>query len=355
MKQRSMKWLKMLTEAKGVSGHEDGIGKMISKEMKGLATISGDKLGSVICKKTGLKNGPKIMLPGHMDEVGFMVKSVTKEGFIKFIPVGGWWPGVIMAQRMTVQTSRGEYIGVVGSKAPHKMTEEERKKPVEIKNMFIDIGVKDKDEAEKKFGVRPGDPIIPLCPFTEMADKDYILAKAYDDRVGCALFMDVIAELKNRKHPNVVYGVGTVQEEVGLRGAKTSAAAVDPDVCICLDVGIASDTPGSGEDDANGLGKGPQISVYDGSMIPNTRLRDLFIKTAERRKIPYQLQVMERGGTDAGRVHLHAAGVPSLYLGIATRYIHSSVSVLHKADYDNALKLLLEVIMQLDAKTVARL
>ncbi len=355
MKQRSMRWLKMLTEAKGISGYEDGIGKLISKEMKGLATISGDRLGSVICKKVGAKAGPKIMLPGHMDEVGFMVKAVTREGYIKFIPVGGWWPQVILAQRVTVKTSKSEYVGVVGSKPPHKLTEEERKKPAEIKNMFIDIGVKNKDEAEKKFGVRPGDPIFPLCPFGEMANRDYLLAKAHDDRVGCALFMDVIAELQGRKHPNIVYGVGTVQEEVGLRGAKTSAAAVDPDVCICLDVGIASDGPGSKDDDINELGKGPQISVYDGSMIPNLRLRDLFIKTAERRKIPHQFQVMERGGTDAGRVHIHSAGVPSIYLGIPTRYIHSSVGIIHKSDYDNAVKLLLEVIAQLDSKTVARL
>jgi endoglucanase len=355
MKERSMRWLKMLTEANGISGYEDGVAAIIEREMKGMAKISRDRLGSVICEKVGAKGGPKIMLPGHTDEVGFMVKAITKEGYIKFIPIGGWWPQVLLAQRVMVKTAKGEYAGVVGSTPPHKLSEEERKKPAEIKNMFIDIGVKDKEEAEKKFGLRPGDPILPVCPFEEMANRNYLLAKAYDDRVGCALFMDVIAELQKQRHPNAVYGAGTVQEEVGCRGAKTAAAQVDPDVCICLDVGIASDTPGAKDDDANDLGKGPQISVYDGSMIPNVRLRDLFIKTAERRRIPYQFQVLQAGGTDAGRVHIHSRGVPSLYLGIPTRYIHSSVGIIHKADYDNALKLILEVISQLDAKTVAKL
>jgi endoglucanase len=355
MKQRSMNWLRLLTEADGLPGYEHGVAAIISKEMRGLATLTRDRLGSVICAKKGASDRPRIMLPGHMDEVGFMVKTVTKEGYIKFLPLGGWWAAVLPAQRVRVHTRKGAFTGVVGSKPPHKLSDEERKKPVEIKDMFIDIGVSSGDEARKKFGLRPGDPIVPICPFEEMANKDYILAKAYDDRIGCALFMDVIAELKGRRHPNTVYGVGTVQEEVGLRGAKTAAAVVDPDVAICLDVGVATDVPGGDGEEANKLGGGPQISIYDASMIPNLKLRDLFVETAERRRIPYQLQVLERGGTDAGRIHIHSQGVPSLYLGMPTRYIHSSVGIIHRSDYDNALKLLLEVIMLLDAKTVAKL
>jgi len=355
MKQRTMNWLKTLTEADGLAGYERGIAAIIEKEMKNRAKISHDKLGSIICAKRGTANRPRIMLPGHMDEVGFMVRSITKEGYIKFIPIGGWWSQVLLAQRVRVHTGKGAFVGVVGSKPPHKLSDEERKRPPEIKDMFIDLGVKDKDEAVKKFGLKPGDPIFPVCPFEEMANSDYLLAKAHDDRIGCTLFMDAITELKVRKHPNTVYGVGTVQEEVGLRGAKTAAAAVDPDVAICLDVGLATDVPGGEGEDANKLGAGPQISLYDSSMVPNLRLRDLFIETAERRKIPYQLQFLERGGTDAGRIHIHSTGVPSIYLGLPTRYIHSSVGVIHKSDYDNALKLLIEVIMKLDARTVAKL
>ena len=355
MKQRSKNWLKTLTEADGLPGYERGIAAIIEKEMKGRAKISRDKLGSIICAKKGSTDRPRIMLPGHMDEVGFMVRSITKEGYIKFIPLGGWWPAVLPAQRVRIHSDKGIFDGVIGSKPPHKLSDEERKKPIEIKNLFIDIGVKDRDEATKKCGLSPGDPIVPICPFQEMANSDYLLAKAHDDRIGCALFMDVITELKGRRHPNTVYGVGTVQEEVGLRGAKTASAVVNPDVAICLDVGLATDIPGGEGDDANKLGAGPQISLYDSSMIPNLRLRDLFVKTAKRRKIPFQFQILERGGTDAGRIHLHSSGVPSLYLGLPTRYIHSSVGIIHKADYDNALKLLIEVIMQLDAKTVAKL
>ncbi len=354
MKQRSKNWLKMLTEADGLPGYEDDISAMIAKEMKGHADISHDKLGSLICKKKGSVNGPRIMLPGHMDEVGFMVQNISKDGYVKFIPLGGWWPAVIPAQRMNVHTEKGTFVGVVGMPAPHKLSPEERKKPIEIKNLFLDLGVKDRAEAQKLTGIKPGDPIVPICPFTEMANKKYLMAKAHDNRFGCALFMDVIAELKNRKHPNTVYGVGTVQEEVGLRGAKTAAAVVDPDVAICLDVGLAGDIPGGDGEDANKLGGGPQISLYDNSMIPNLKLRNLFVKTAERLKIPYQYQVMAGGGTDAGRIHLHSEGVPSIYIGMPTRYIHSAAGIIHADDYANALKLIVAVIMQLDTKTVAK-
>lgn len=354
MKQRSKKWLKTLTEADGLPGYEHNISAIIQKEMKGLSAISRDKLGSLICRKKGAAAKPKIMLPGHMDEVGFMVKNISKDGFISFIPLGGWWPAVVPAQRMTVHTAKGRFVGIVGMPAPHKLSPEERKKPIEIKNLFLDIGVKNREEATKLTGIKPGDPIVPICPFTEMANKKYLMAKAHDNRFGCCLFMDVIAELKGRKHPNTVYGVGTVQEEVGLRGAKTAAAAIDPDVAICLDVGLAGDIPGGDGEDANKLGKGPQISLFDSSMIPNLKLRDLFVETAERRKIPYQFQVMERGGTDAGRIHLHSQGVPSIYIGMPTRYIHSAAGIIHADDYANVLKLIIEVIMRLDAKTVAK-
>jgi endoglucanase len=253
-----------------------------------------------------------------------------------------------------IRTKKGDIVGVTGSKAPHVLTQEERGKVVDIKDMYIDVGVTGKFNVERRLGVRPGDPIVPISPFTIMGNKKAYLAKAWDDRVGCAMIIDVMEKLKRAKHNNVVFGVGTVQEEVGLRGARTSASVVDPDVAFALEVSIAHDTPGM---DGTGekLGNGPSILVYDGSMIPNFRLRDHVIKVAESKKIPHHLCALERGGTDSGIIHLNKQGVPSLVIGIPSRYIHGHVSIIDRTDYNNGVKLLIEVIKTLDEKTVRSL
>jgi endoglucanase len=188
-----------------------------------------------------------------------------------------------------------------------------------------------------------------------MKNPKYLMAKAWDDRLGCALFMEVIQALKNEAHPNTVYGVGTVQEEVGLRGATTSAHLIDPDIGFALEVGIPGDTPGA-EDKANEkLGQGPVILLYDASMIPHIKLRNFVVDTARQAGIPLQFDSMAGGGTDAGRIHIHGRGVPSLCIAVPTRYIHSHAGIIHRDDYDNAVKLVLELVRRLDADTVAEL
>ena len=313
-------------------------------------------MGSVIFEKKGEVSGtgfPRIMLPGHMDEIGFMVRHITEEGFVKFIPIGGWYDQVILAQKVVIKTGKGDVVGVVGSKPPHIMSVEERGKVVEKKDMFIDIGASSKKEAEEEFGVTPGDPVVPDCPFTVMKNKKYLMAKAFDNRLGCALFVDVIKALKKIKHKNSVFGVGTVQEEVGCRGAKTSAFSVNPDVCLVAEVAIANDVPGTSPENLScKLGKGPGISILDGSMIPNIKLRELALLTAKKHKIPVQLFSMPGGGTDGGPTHVNASGVPSLYIGVPTRYIHTHVGIINIDDYDNTLKLMFELVKVLDAKTV---
>ena len=211
--------LQELTEAPGVPGYEKEIRLIVKERMKGLAGTESDNLGSLICVKRGSSDAPRVMIPGHMDEIGFMVKLVTKEGFLRFWPLGGWWSQVILGQRVKVYGSEGPVTGVVGSKPPHILPKEERKKTVEIKDMFIDVGAAGED-AVREMGVKVGDPVVPVCPF-ERLPKGRLLAKAWDDRVGVALFMDVIRALKATEHPNTVYGAGTVQEEVGTRGART--------------------------------------------------------------------------------------------------------------------------------------
>lgn len=356
MNDERLELLKEITDAPGVSGYEREVRNVIRKHMEDITTIESDKLGSIICKKQGSSESPKIMLAGHMDEIGFMVKFITDEGFIKFSSLGGWWNQVILSQRVVIKTSKGDVPGIVGSKPPHILSDDERNKVVKREDMFIDVGAANADEAKDDFGIRPGDPIIPVSPFQVLQNGKTYLAKAWDDRVGCALFIDAIKELANEDHPNTVYGVGTVQEEVGLRGARTSAWAIQPDVGIALEVSIAGDVPGvKKEESQDAMGKGPSILVYDASMIPNLKLRDLMIDTAKENEIPSQLSVMERGGTDAGAIHITMRGAPSIVIGVPCRYIHSHAGIIHREDYDNTVKLLVAVIKKLDTETVAGL
>jgi endoglucanase len=314
-----------------------------------------DNLGSIIARKVGKAGGPKIVLAGHMDEIGFMITRITDDGFLKFQPLGGWWEQVMLAQRVEVYTRSGPVIGVIGSKPPHILSPDERKKVYEKKDMFIDVGASSRAEAES-FGIRPGDPVVPVGPFTVMKNEKLLMAKAWDNRFGCALAIEVMRRLKGQPHPNEVYGVGTVQEEVGLRGAATAAYKIEPDIGFALDTGIAGDTPGISPDDAQSkMGKGPVILLYDGSMIPHTRLRDLVVDTAEAEQIPYQFDKISGGGTDAGKIHTFGAGVPSLVIGVPVRYIHTHTAILNRDDFDNAARLMVAVVKRLDAETVQQL
>jgi putative aminopeptidase FrvX len=346
---KTLIWLKKISEVPGVSGFEQRVKDMLLEKIGDKATVSYDKLGSIIFEKKGLHSGPKIMLASHMDEIGFMVKSITKEGFIRFVTLGGWWEQVMLGQRVTILAGKGDIPGVIGSKPPHILTPEERKKIVQKREMYIDIGAANEEEVKVKFGIRPGDAIVPYSEFTVMANEKLLMSKAWDNRIGCAVMAEVMEQLVPELHRNVVYGVGTVQEEVGLRGAETSADVVNPDISFVIDTCVAGDTPGVSEDQASSkLGKGIGICIYDASMVPHTKLRDFVIKVAEQNKIPYQLQFTEGGGTDAGRIHLHSQGVPSLVLSIPTRYIHSHHSIIHQDDYSAAVDLLLAIIKDLD-------
>jgi endoglucanase len=348
--------LKDLTDAKGIPGNEKEPRDVMKKYITPFADeVFTDGLGSLIAKKIGKADGPKVMVAGHLDEVGFMITHIDDRGFLRFQTVGGWWSQVMLAQRVTIVTSKGDVTGVIGSKPPHILPPEARKKPVDIKDMFIDIGASSREEAQE-WGVRPGDQVVPYFEFTVMNNEKMLLAKAWDNRIGCAIAIDVLKQLKDADHPNVVYGVGTVQEEVGLRGAKTSANLIQPDIGFGVDVGIAGDTPGVTEKEAlSKMGKGPQIILYDASMISHKGLRDFVTGVADEMEIPYQFDSVAGGGTDSGAIHLTAQGVPALSITIATRYIHSHAAMLHRDDYENAVKLIAEVIKKLDADTVSRL
>ena len=356
MNKATLAMLKELTEAHGVSGFEEEIQSVIKKHLPPRTRIEYDRLGSIVCKKEGTKPEPRIMIPGHMDEIGFMVKMITAEGFIKFAPLGGWPDQVVLSQRVVIRGSRGDVPGLVGSKPPHLMTQEERTKLIKKDEMFIDVGAKDKKEVTEKLGIRVGDPIAPDSPFGTLKNKKLLVAKAWDDRVGCALFVDLLKALQGQDHPNTVYGVGTVQEEVGTRGAKTCAEVVNPDICIVVESGIAGDMPGMKPEEAQAtLGGGPLIYVLDGGMIAHRRLRDFVVRVAEKKKIPYQFSLMEGGATDGRPIHLHARGVPALFIGVPVRYIHCHAGILNADDYDHTVALLVETVKRLDAKAVAEI
>jgi endoglucanase len=347
--------LKQLTEAHGVPGYEGPVRDVVREFLQPLGELTQDKTGNLICTKHGTAEAPRVMLAGHMDEIGFMVKHITEEGFLKFIPLGGWFDQVLLGQRVIIKTSQGDVIGVIGARPPHLLPAEERKKIVEKKDMYIDIGATSLAEVNE-IGVRPGDPVIPRADFVEMANGKSLLSKAFDDRVGTALLISALRALQNQAHPNCVYAAATVMEEVGLRGATTSVRSVDPDVAIILESDIAGDVPGiQPEESSIKLGGGPTVLIYDARMIPNLRLRDLVIETARELDIPLQISFVEAGATDGGAIHLHATGVPTVVIGVAARHIHSHSSILHRADYDRAVRLLVALIQRLDAKTVQSL
>ena len=349
---RTERFLKELTETPGVPGYESQVRALMRRYLEPVATIEQDRIGSIIGKRVGRAESPRVMLVGHMDEVGFMVRYVTKEGFVKFQPLGGWWDQVLLGQRVTIKTSKGDAIGVIGAKPPHLLPKDERDKVVKKKDMYIDIGATSSEEVVEA-GVRVGDPIIPVSDFTVLANSQTYMAKALDNRVGCALAVQTLERLAVDQHPNVVYAVGTVMEEVGLRGAKTTVHVVNPDVALILEVDICGDVPGIKEEEsAIKLGAGPTMLVYDARMIPNLKLRDLVIATAEELEIPLQFSAMPGGATDGGMIHLHDEGVPTVVIGVPTRHIHSHSAIMHRDDYDRALDLIVTLVKKLDAATV---
>lgn len=352
---QTAEFLKEITEASGVSGYEGDVRAILRRYLEGAAQIEQDKMGSFIGRHQGSGERPRVMLAGHMDEIGFMVTLLTKEGFVKFVQLGGWWDQVLLGHRVSIKTSKGDVIGVLGAKPPHLLDAEERKKVVEKKDMYIDVGARSEEEL-REMGVRPGDPIIPVSEFTVMSNPRFYLSKAFDNRVGCALAAQALERLAGDGHPNTIYAVGTVQEEVGVRGAKTSSFAINPDVGIVLEVDIAGDVPGIKPEESNvKMGGGPTLLVYDARMIPNLALRDLVITTAEELGIPLQFSSMPGGATDGAQIHMHNEGVPTVVIGVPTRHIHSHNAILCRDDYDQALALIVAVVKKLDADTVAAL
>src|SRR5690625_1919555 len=351
MKQDTLELFKTLTELQGAPGNEHLVRNFMKQELEKYTDhVIQDNLGGVFGVKNG--EGPRVMVAGHMDEVGFMVTQITKNGMIRFQTLGGWWSQVLLAQRVQIMTDNGPITGVIGSVPPHNLTEAQRKKPMEIKNMLIDIGADDQADVEK-IGVKPGQPIVPICPFTPMANDKKILAKAWDNRYGCGLSIELLKELQNETVPNQLYSGATVQEEVGLRGAQVAANMIKPDIFYALDASPANDMSGD-ESEFGQLGKGALLRIFDRTMITHRGMREFILDTAESNQIPYQYFISQ-GGTDAGRVHTSNNGVPSAVIGICSRYIHTAASMIHIDDYQAAKELVVKLVKSTDANTLEQI
>lgn len=343
-----MELMRELCLASGVSGGEDEVAEIIERELKDVAdNIERDVMGNIIVTKKGSKKAPKIMLDAHMDEIGLMVKYIDDNGYILFSKIGGINDQMLMNQTVTIHSSVGEdVIGVIGSKPPHVTKPEERNKVVNYDSMFIDIGAKDKEDAEKM--VRVGDLMTFNSLFVEYPNN-LVMGKAMDNRVGCYVLIEV---LKRVDADVTVYGVGSVQEEVGLKGAKTAAFKLNPDYALALDVTLSGDHPGIKPEEAPVvMGKGPALIISDASgrgILTQPAVRDLLIKAGEENDIDYQLEVSDGGTTDGTAIHLTREGIPTGVISVPTRYIHTPVSICSMDDIESTIELIVAAINSLN-------
>ena len=334
--------LKKLAEAQGISGYEGEIQSIVKAELEDYVDeIKIDQLGNLIATKHGKK--PSVMVAAHTDEIGLMVKQITDEGFLRFSTIGGWFDQTLLNQRVIVHAEGGGLYGVIGSKPPHKMKKEEREKVVKAEDMFVDVGAQSSEEVEQ-MGIFIGTPITTDRHFVSL-ENDRVTCKAFDNRSGVAVMIEA---LKKANTEFEVYAVGTVQEEVGLKGARIASFGLDPDVAIALDTDIAGGHPGIEKKDTTiEIGKGPVITVSDASgrgiITPPSVLKWLK-ETAARYNIKYQLSVSEGGMTDAAIIHLTRSGIPTGVVGVPTRYIHSPVELLSLKDLDNCAELVARAI-----------
>jgi putative aminopeptidase FrvX len=355
VKDQAVSLLRELTEAHAVPGHEDEVRAIFVDELGACGALSADRNGSVMCELPG--EGPRVLVAGHMDEVGFLVQHITADGFLQFVAVGGWWEHNLLAQRVEVLTRSGaKVLGVVGSRPPHFLPESQRRQVMPIDQLYIDVGASSREEVQLEFGISLGDPIAPVSSFTPMAGGHRFMAKAFDNRVGMAAVIQSGKILAGVSRPNRLILCGTVQEETGLRGAKTAAVVAEPDVAIVLEGPPADDTPGFSRADAQGrLGGGVQIRLFDPTAIANPRLAQLAIDTARGANIPHQITVRRTGGTDAGSFHLAHEGVPCVVLGVPARYIHSHNGVIDLQDHLAMIQLVVALVQRLDRDAVAQL
>ena len=349
--------LEELTNVGGPSGFEEPVRLIVERELDSVIDVREiDGLGSSISTLTNESSKYRVLLTAHMDELGLLVKRITPEGFLKFQPIGGWLAQAIIGQRWIVKTHKGEIAGITGIKTIHVMNAKERGEVFDLDGMFIDVGATSDEDARSRLGIRPGDAVYPDSKFKALEGGSRFIGKAWDDRVGVAVLIQVMKSLAGAKPPITVVGAATVQEEIGLRGAQTSGYLAEADIAINLESGVAGDYPGISLDEAQEqIGGGPSIFFHDSSMIPNTRFRDFVVDLAERENIPIQFNVLSGYGQDGSAIQRTRGGVPVVNIGVPTRYLHSHQGLVARTDIEECVKLVTEIVTSLTDDVVENL
>ncbi|MBE9388361.1 glutamyl aminopeptidase [Vagococcus salmoninarum] len=351
MEEKTFQLIKKMTEIQGTSGFEDDVREVMKKEIAPYVDkIEFDGLGGVFgIRKSKVENAPRIMVAAHMDEVGFMLSQIQENGTFRVVPLGGWNPYVVSAQRFTLKTRKGDYPVISSSVPPHLLRGSDGQSKVEVTDILFDAGFDSKEEAES-FGVRPGDSIVPDVETIKTANGKNIISKAWDNRYGCTLVIEALEALKDVDLPFTLIAGANVQEEVGLRGARPSTHKFKPDLFLAVDCSPANDIDGK-KDTFGHLGEGFLVRIFDPGMITLRRMREFLLEIAESNNINHQYFV-SKGGTDAGAAHLMNNGIPSAVIGVPGRYIHTHQTMFNMSDYEAAKAMLITTLQALDADKI---
>lgn len=354
---RSEVLLQRLADAPGPSGAEEPVRALMVPEMKQFASepVRYDGIGSVIAQQNqqgGGKQGPRIMIDAHMDELGGMVRRVTPNGYLTMQMLGGWLDQALVDQRWIILGSKGPVHAVTGIRDIHVLPADDRTKVFPRDSVFLDVGAKDA-AGVAALGVAPGDPVVPDSPFLRLGSTGNYLGKAWDDRIGCAVLLEAMRRTAAMPHPNTLVYVATVQEEVGLRGGRTAAQTVKPDIGIALEGGITGDQPGGRPEESQvKLGGGPGMFLYDSSTIPNRKMVAFTRRTAAEANLPLQADLVQGYGDDSAEMQMTNGGTPTINLVVPVRYTHSHNGIVNRGDFDRTVDLVVAMLMHLDQATV---
>jgi endoglucanase len=346
--------LRTLSEAPGPSGFEEAVRAIMVPRMKAASDdLRYDGLGSVIARQGS--SGPRVMLDAHMDELGGVLRRVTPDGFVSMQMLGGWLDQALAGQRWVIIGSKGPVHAVSSIRDIHLAPAEERGVLIKRDQVFLDIGAKTAAEVAA-LGIAPGDPIVPDSGFQDLNGTGNYAGKAWDDRVGCAVLLQAMERLKASGHPNQIFFVATVQEEIGLRGARAASAIVKPDIGIAIEGGVTGDAGGAhAEESQVKLGAGPGVFLYDSSALPNRKLVALIRKVAGDAGVPLQFDLVQGYGDDSAEMQTVGGGAPTVNLVVPARYTHVHTGVINRADFDRTVDLVVALLRRLDARTVADL
>ncbi len=345
--------LKDLTTTHGISGFESSVKKIVKNGFKNADKIIEDNIGN-ISAEYNLDKKPSIMLIAHMDEVGFIVSDILESGLLRFQTIGSWDKNTLLSSSVEVINRFGKkFYGIIGSLPVHYQTNKNYE--VKIDDMFIDVGAKNIQQVKDEMNINLGDEIVPFSNFHYVEESNHLFGKAFDDRVGVSVMMEIGEYFSKNAHPNRLICAASTQEEVGGRGSMTLRNYYHPDICIVLEGAPADDFPGLNRKPQTGLDLGAHIRIYDVSMIAKKELRELVIDTAERNNIKYQLAVRKGGGTDGGLIQTSLYGVPSIVMGVPVRYAHSHNGCISLNDYNDLVELLKTIISEFDEKILGKI